>query len=147
MTTIRIVIPGEPYSQKRARATIRGKHAGVYDPKSNRNWKAYAQAKMLEAMGERAPVTGPVMLFITAYFKLAKTHHRKRKPVEAAPSQNAKDFDNIAKAVCDAANGVLWVDDRQVWRGTVEKWTGAQGQPPAVIVLMTCGAAALQEER
>ena len=83
------------------------------------------------------PFTGPLVVTIKAVYALPKGKYRKRVPRLSEPSQNAKDVDNIAKAVLDAGNGVLWVDDHQVWRLTVEKWQGAQDEAPHVEVVVT----------
>ena len=32
------------------------------------------------------------------------------------------DWDNIAKVICDALNGIAWVDDSQIVSGTVAKY-------------------------
>lgn len=40
------------------------------------------------------------------------------------------DFDNYAKAVCDALNGNLWMDDKQVRTALTHKqWTKEHGEP------------------
>ncbi len=131
---IHVVIPGEPHSQQRHRAMRRGKHAATYDPKANKSWKGAAQVHMLEAMDGREPLTGPVVLTVTAVFALPKSKHRKRNRVQRQWSGNAKDIDNICKAVMDAANGVLWVDDRQVVNLKAWKFQGAQDEAPFVRV-------------
>ena len=38
------------------------------------------------------------------------------------------DVDNIAKAVLDALNGVIWVDDKQVVELTVKKYYGTSNE-------------------
>ena len=38
-------------------------------------------------------------------------------------SRRFGDFDNLAKAVCDALNGVVFTDDSQIVRCVVEKIT------------------------
>ena len=43
------------------------------------------------------------------------------------------DFDNLAKAVCDAANGLIWADDRQIAYAEVFKVrVGQEGREPGV---------------
>lgn len=141
---IQFTIPGDPFAQPRVRATNRGKFAGVYEPKSAKSWKGAAQVHMAAALAAVTgvtdgccvldPATGPVCVRIVAYFSLAKSHHRKRTPVPAQWNQGAKDVDNIAKAVLDAGNGILWIDDRQVVTLLVKKITATQGEPGRVEV-------------
>lgn len=131
---ISFTIPGPPYAQKRARATNAGKFARVHDHPDNKSWAGRAQVHMLEAMKGRKPFTGPVRLTITAMFACPKSKHRKRTPVPEQWSNNAKDISNCVKAVEDAGNGILWVDDRQaVWLRAFKR-QAAQGAPPAVYV-------------
>jgi Holliday junction resolvase RusA-like endonuclease len=127
-----ITIPGEPIGQGRARFSRR---SGVaYDPAKSRNWKATAQAHMLAQMNGAPPLQGPLIVDVVAVFTLARSHWRKREPVPSQPHESAPDWDNVGKIVGDAGNGVLWLDDRQIYRGTVEKRVGAQGEAPSVTV-------------
>ncbi len=136
---IRIEIPGEPHPQQRARtfAFVQGGKARArnYDPAKSRNWKAYASGLMQAAMaaGGHKPLTGAVRLRILAIFALPKSKERKRG-VPRAFYLGQKDYDNIAKAVGDAGNGVLWVDDRQVSWAEVRAVVGWKGEPARVIV-------------
>lgn len=137
---ITVTIPGEPFALMRARSSAQrmgGKvFARHYDPKENRSWKGAAQVVMMDAL-RRAGMTAPAFgelceVEIVAVFSLPKGQHRKRSPVPRRRSGNLKDWDNVGKAVCDAGNGVLWLDDHLIARGSVEKWTGAQGEAPHV---------------
>lgn len=146
----RFTVPGPPHAQGRARARIvpgkgdRKPFVSVYDPPESRSWKGTAQVHMAEAMkcgdGDaiRPPMMGPVYVSILAIFECPMGEHRKREPMRRRPHGKAgADCDNIAKAVMDAGNGVLWIDDRQVCRLTVEKIIGAQGEAPRVEVEVT----------
>nr|WP_257263950.1 RusA family crossover junction endodeoxyribonuclease [Endozoicomonas sp. ONNA2] len=42
------------------------------------------------------------------------------------------DFDNVAKLYCDALNGILWEDDKQIVDGRCIK---VYGQQPGVLVI------------
>lgn len=53
-------------------------------------------------------LTGALSLKIV--FSLPRAKSQKRK----YPSHQVGDLDNFLKAFCDAANGLLWEDDRQV---------------------------------
>jgi Holliday junction resolvase RusA-like endonuclease len=54
------------------------------------------------AMGSRAPLLGLVVVTMR-FARPVKRDHRKDG-----------DFDNYAKHLCDAANGIVWKDDRQI---------------------------------
>lgn len=140
------VIPGAPQAQQRMRATKRGDHAGVYEPEESRSWKGSAkvvmQAAVFRATGDEraAPpwdVDIPLHVEIVAIFECPRSEYRKRDPRPRRWALNSKDVDNIAKAVLDAGNGVLWLDDRQVSVLRVGKVIGSQGEAPAVMVRVT----------
>jgi Holliday junction resolvase RusA-like endonuclease len=134
-----IDIPGEPVAQGRGKAFMRpGMSAPrIYDPAKSRSWKGAAQVHYQTALErERRPVPAfpagvAVELHVRAVFTCPKSHHRK-VPVERRPKAYGQDGDNIAKAVQDAGNGILWADDSQVVRLVVEKWVGAQYEAPRV---------------
>jgi len=136
-------IPGEPVAQGRPRAFYRpGLGVRVYDPAKSRNWKATAQQHMAEALvrDRLASLTHPfipeaaVELHVLAVFTCPRSHWRKRDPLPRRPKVSKPDAENVAKAVQDAASGVLFTDDAQVYRLTVEKFVGAQGESPYVEV-------------
>lgn len=131
---IYIEIPGEPIGQGRPRATV-GKDGKprVYSPKTSSEWRARAAFFMKQGIKE--PFLGPVRLEIVAHFTLPKSRHRKRFPLVApTPCTKKPDFDNIAKAVCDAGNGILFGDDAQVCDCRILKYYVAQGAPAKVVV-------------
>jgi Holliday junction resolvase RusA-like endonuclease len=129
---IRVVVPGEPNAQRRPRAFSMGGHVRMHSDKRDGQWRGRAQVHMAEAMAGREPLTGDLELRVRGVWECPRSMHRKRDPREAGWFQGRKDADNVAKAVQDAGNGVLWVDDRQVVRLVVEKWRGAQGEAPRV---------------
>lgn len=131
---IRVVIPGPPQPQQRAmiaRPKGRAKPTMMERPKS-RSWKHLAQAYFTQAC--RRPLEGPVELQVLVRFECPRTEHRVREPRVERWADRYADWDNLGKIVSDAANGVLWIDDRQVARAVVEKRIAAQGEPPCVIV-------------
>lgn len=48
-------------------------------------------------------------------------------------SRSVGDWDNYGKAISDACNGVLWVDDRQVVNGSVEIIQCSKGEERAEV--------------
>lgn len=141
MLTIRI--PGQPHCQGRPRfrrfKTATREFVSTYDPAASRSWKGAAQVHMQEALraaGAAAPFVpvGPAQVRVLAVFPCPTSEQKKRTPVPRRPHAKRGDADNIAKAVKDAANGILWLDDGQVARLVVEKWIGAQGEAPYVEV-------------
>lgn len=141
---LEVTIPGPPVAQGRGKVGKWKSKDGregvtVRDPTKSRNWKATAQGHMqvvaaqaLEGV-ERWDPASPLLLTIKAVFPCPASQYRKTTPVprrRACGSRN--DCDNLAKAVMDAGNGVLWLDDGQIAVLHVEKWIGAQGEAPYV---------------
>lgn len=142
---IRIRVPGEPRPHARPRFVRKTGHARTAD--KDLDWRGRAQVHMLEAVCKAAgvdpedlnpfaPVLGvleeAVRVTVTAVFTCPKSDHRKRSPRPRRWHTKRGDTDNIAKAVLDAGNGVLWNDDAQVADLHVTKLIGAQGEAPFV---------------
>lgn len=121
-------IEGEPKAQPRVKAFMRGKHAGVYTPKSADAWKA--QVRM--AWGAREPLVGPVRLQLT--FRMPRPKRLKASEVRV-PHTATPDWDNLGKAVCDALTDAgAWIDDACVYCSSVVKRYADPGQPTGVMI-------------
>jgi len=131
-----VEIPGEPCAQGRPRFARRGQHMVAYDPAKSRTWKATAQDHMRHAMAGAEPMRGPVECSITADFTCPKSDWRKREPVIARWHAKKPDAENVAKAILDAATGVVWLDDAQVSKLQVSKVIAPQGAAPGVRVVV-----------
>ena len=145
---VTVRIPGEPVAWQRPRHFQHGKHVHFFEAEKPRSWKGMAQEHMQRAMlaaGHYAPLEGPLEVVIVAVWRLPKTKERK-VPVPRRFRAQRPDVDQIEKLLLDAGNEVLWRDDAQVVRVVAEKWTGAQGEAPSVLVevrsLQPHGAAA-----
>lgn len=125
---------GTPKGQPRARATIRGKHAGVYDPGTANDWKDSVRFAAKEAWTTRIPFRGPLCLWIACYMPRPKSHTKKNGSLrDWAPKwvESKPDFDNIGKAIADALTSVgIWKDDAQVARCVTEKFYAPPGVTP-----------------
>ena len=66
---------------------------------------------------------GPLRVVLNFVMPRPSNQCWKTKPMPSVPDtrQNG-DFDNLAKAACDALNGKAWVDDRQIADCTVYRW-------------------------
>jgi len=131
---VKVIIPGEPCAQGRGRAAVVNGRAHIFDPKKSRSWKGAAQCHMQEAMGDRKPFTGALQIFIKAVFTCPKSDYKKTREVPERWHTKRGDIDNVVKAVLDAGNGVLWLDDAQVCSVSAQKVIAAQGEPPNVVV-------------
>jgi len=109
-----IRIPLDPYPKPRHRTTKGGR---TYMPKE---YQAHQMALQAHLMDYRTVVDYPLLgpLAVTMRFvRPAKRDHRKDG-----------DFDNYAKMLTDAANGILWKDDRQIVEAHVFVTEGEEGR-------------------
>jgi len=133
---VRVRIPGPPCAQGRGRAVRIGAGVRVIDPPKSRSWKGAAQVHLVEAMGGAPLFAGPLEVEMLAVFALPKGQERRQPVARQWHAKRGGDSDNLAKAVLDAATGVVWGDDSQVARLIVRKVVGSQGEAPHVELLV-----------
>ena len=112
--SMRVVIPGTPVAQGRGRAIRFGDSIRVIDPTKSRSWKAMARIHMVQARARAlifAPAEVALRVVIVATFSRPKSHPKRNPP---AWKVSRPDVDNIAKAVLDAGNAIIWKDDSVV---------------------------------
>lgn len=143
---IAIEIPLEPYAQERPRFARAGRHVKTYDSAKSKAWKAAARIYMRAAIVQQH--TGPggnaripvfaagvvVGVRLKFFFALPESAHRMKKPPPAQWHIGRMDWDNLSKCACDAANTLLWADDRQVAYAEIFKIRVAQGDSYSVVV-------------
>ncbi len=116
MKTIEFTAWGKPKAQPRAKACIRGKHAGVYDPGTADDWKSIVRSAAKEAWNG-VPFNGPVKVYLRFYMPRPKSHFGKNGLKQSVPNYvtTKPDLDNLEKSVLDAVTNVgMWRDDSQV---------------------------------
>ena len=136
---IHFVVPGEPMAQPRVRFAIIGDHVRTYEPSVATNYKHLIQSYAAQAMSvaNSGKFIGPVDVTILAVFSMPKSKESKRKPKPRSWKTGLKDWDNIGKIFSDAMESVVYLNDKQVARGTVTRVVGAQGEPASVSVWVT----------
>ena len=110
-----IVIYGEPVPQGRPRFTKTGH---TYDPQRSRNYKQLVRfwvTQHLKKIDGFKPYENALCVDLTFYLGIP-TSWSKQKRIQAAqgvirPIVRNGDIDNMVKAILDANNGLLWVDD------------------------------------
>ena len=122
--TIHFHIPGQPVGKGRPRIGKVGAHARMFTPAKTVSYESTVALFAAQAMAGRPLLTGPVNLQMRVDFAIpASWSQKKQRAAEAGlilPTVKP-DADNILKALCDAINGVVWVDDVQVVDLTVKK--------------------------
>ena len=110
-----LVIYGEPIPQGRPKFTKSG-HA--YDPQRSKNYKTLVRfwvTQHLKKINGWKPLENALWVDLTFYFGIP-TSWKKEKRIKASqgrirPTVRNGDIDNMIKAILDANNGLLWVDD------------------------------------
>lgn len=116
MIHLNFEIPCRAIPQQRARkGKDRTGKAVWYDPKGSADYKEFVAWCARKAYRD-APLTGKIDMTIIAYFQRPKTA-TGRHPV----SRTHGDWDNLGKAVSDALNGIIYLDDSQVCTALVSK--------------------------
>jgi Holliday junction resolvase RusA-like endonuclease len=113
-------VPGEPIAKGRPRMTRAGH---VYTPQKTADYensvkKAYGDNPFFSAGHE-------LRSHVKAFFQIPKSAGKaKTAAMESGQIRPVKrpDCDNVAKAICDALNGVAYHDDAQVVELVIDKW-------------------------
>ncbi len=114
--------PIEPVPASRPRVT----RWGAYYGKKYKHFKSKVD-QMLPDLYAGEPLSGPLVAIVIFYCKRAKTTKR---------TWPRGDVDNYAKALLDAGNGRLYVDDDQIVHLTVTKLY-ATLEPPRISIYIT----------
>lgn len=115
--TVYFVVEGKPIGKGRPRASTRGGFVRMYTDAKTLTYEAQISAAATKAMGPLPPLENPVDLRVWAWYAIPKSWPNKTKQQaldgEVFPSVKP-DLDNVLKAVLDAMNGIVYLDDSQV---------------------------------
>lgn len=137
MSTVAFLVPGQPQGKGRPRVGKVAGHVRMFTPPKTESYEALIALFAHQAMQGRPLITGPVTVALQIGFAIpASWSKKKRAQAEqgAIHPTTKPDVDNVLKAVCDAINGVVWVDDVQVVALAVRKFYGAS---PGLRVLVS----------
>ncbi len=114
--TIKINAPIEPVPFKRVMQSGKRRFNDARYTEFKRELGYFA----LKAMAGQPPLEGAIKIFIEVYKKIIPT------------ALTFGDWDNHAKAVSDALNGICYLDDKQIIEGHVRLF---KGEPKLIITL------------
>lgn len=123
--TVHFTIPGEPQGKARPRV-VRGKdgRAHTYTPEKTAQYEALIRQEYRRQGGVRFPDGAVLSVRLVAWYAVPKSASKQRRAAmlagELLPTKKP-DLDNIAKAICDALNGIAYRDDAQVVELYAEK--------------------------
>lgn len=135
LTRVSFTVAAKPIGKERPRVTRRG----TYTPQKTRAYEAAVRAAFIEAVkGDRLFSRDRVVhaaVSVCANFRVpvSWTNGKKAAAYNAFCTKKP-DADNIAKAVCDALNGVAYPDDACIVSLTVDKYWSGEGEDDSVDV-------------
>ena len=117
-------VPGDPHGKGRPKFARRGNFVQTYTDKKTANYEELVKFHANTAMVDLDPLKGAVAVYI--YIKLAVPKSYSKKRTEACLSglerpTKKPDWDNVAKSICDAMNGIVYMDDTQIVDAHVTK--------------------------
>lgn len=115
--TFKFTIIGKPFGKQRPKATIRGKHAGVYTPKETTSYENLVVAMFRQAYPKAKPIEGEVRATIVAFYPIPSSASKKKKELmkeHKIRPMVKPDGDNIEKIIYDALNGIAYTDDSHI---------------------------------
>jgi Holliday junction resolvase RusA-like endonuclease len=113
-STVTITIGGEPTAKGRPRATRRG---FVYTPAKTRRYEAHGRLAAQLAMNGRPPIEAPVRVELLIELPVPSSWSERKRAdaiTGAVRPTSRPDVDNYLKAILDAINSIVVVDDAQI---------------------------------
>lgn len=120
---IYFVVPGQPVGKGRPRASSRGGFVRMYTDAKTLSYEAAIAHQATFAMSVWSVFDTAISLRVVAFYAIPGSWS-KRKQMQALNGElipGKPDLDNVAKAVLDACQGVIYQDDKQVIKLIAEK--------------------------
>ena len=115
--SVYFVVTGKPVGKGRPRASTRGGYVRMYTDAKTLGYEAAIADEAARAMGKMGLFETPLQMQVSCYYPIPKSWPKKIKQgaldEEVFPKVKP-DLDNVVKAVLDALNGVVYLDDAQV---------------------------------
>lgn len=130
---VELTVPGEPVAKQRPRI-CRG-HG--YTPAKSVNYETLIRELFAVKYPGFEPLEGPLELIVKAHMGIPKgAGAKKRADMEAGRllPEKRPDFDNLAKIVADALQGLAYRDDAQIADAIIRKrWS----ETPRLEIMLT----------
>ena len=139
---IEFFVPGAPVGKGRPRAARRGTGVVMFTPEKTAGYEALVAAAASNAMrAEAGPLfTGPLEAVLEMRIPIPASWSKAHKAAALAgigQPTSKPDIDNVAKAILDACNGVVFRDDAQVVMLVATK--AFSDEPGVRVVIRECG--------
>jgi Holliday junction resolvase RusA-like endonuclease len=124
MSAIFFVVPGAPVGKGRPKFARRGNFVATYTPEKTANYENLVKVTAHSAMRGTPLIEGPVRLDLKLFVTPPASWSKKKTALAlggAVLPTTKPDIDNVLKGICDAMNGVVFMDDKQVCEVSVTK--------------------------
>lgn len=127
MDVLEFSFSGTPVAKGRPRATVRGgaaRFATLYTDDKTRKYEAAVKRVSKVVMAGKGPLDGALSVSLRFRFEPPKSLSKRARAALLAGEDayiGTKDVDNLAKAVLDGMNGVVFRDDVLITRLWVTK--------------------------
>ena len=124
---MKFTIPGKPIPQTRARIS----RNFMYDPlfQVKKNIRLCVKEQLPEGF---EPYTEPVEVRVVYFLQIPKAWPLYRRQMlkdgKEIPHDKTIDLDNLLKQNFDALNGIIWSDDRIIWKIDAKKVWAFEGK-------------------
>jgi len=122
--TVIFTVEGNPVAKGRPRFAKRGKFVQTYTPQKTKDYEDLVKESAAQAMGSNELLDTPLKVFIHIRIPIPKSASKKVRQDcldQLIRPTKKPDWDNVAKAITDACNGVIYVDDCQIVDAHVTK--------------------------
>ena len=122
--TVMFSVDGIPHGKGRPRFRRIGNFVSTYTDAKTKTYEALVKEEAQKAMGSSEPLETPVIFICNIKLPIPKSYSKKRTEACLSGSElptKKPDWDNVAKSVADAMNGVVFLDDSQIVRATITK--------------------------
>ena len=136
MMQIMFTVYGEPVAKGRPRFSTRGKFPVAYTPAKTKTYEDEVRLIASKAKGSGSTLEGSVGVFIYITFSVPQSYSkRKREACLSGEQKHTKkpDLDNVAKALIDGMNGIIFKDDPQITSLHVTKVYGEVGKVEVLV--------------
>ena len=117
MMQIMFTVYGEPVAKGRPRFAKRGNYVQTYTPVKTKSYEDEVRLLATKAKGSGSTLESSVSVFIYISFSVPQSYSkRKREACLSGETKHTKkpDLDNVAKAIIDGMNGIIFKDDSQI---------------------------------
>ena len=121
---IKFTVPGSPTAKGRPKIGRVAGHARMFTPEKTVRYESTVALFARQAMGDRSLFNGPVSLDLLLHMPIPASWSAKKR-MQAANGEiiptTKPDCSNVLKAVEDAMNGIVYLDDKQISDLSVRK--------------------------